>query len=260
MRSEAHQGIHYAVVTGASSGIGKKAVESLLKAGAQVLATDVTDSLQTQHAGNPNVHVLIGDITQEGFAEQVMAEATARFPAVDRVLHCAGIMPGGYVRDVDLEQTFRVLDINYGGTVRMVKAALPVLRGQGRGQLVVLGSLTGYVPMQKFAAYSASKAAVASYVEILAEEEKHSGVQVLLVAPTAVQTPLLAQADKGPKFIGELTGASAKLLMIQPEDVLEAIERGLRRGQSVVVPGGRLALLGRRVSRTLAWAATNRFN
>lgn len=113
--------------------------------------------------------------------------------------------------------------------------------------------------MQKLAAYSAFKAAVNSYVEILAEEEKRSGVQVLLVAPTAVKTPLLSQAAGGLQFIQGLAGKMSGLLMIQPDDVLDAIDHGLRRGTPVVVPGGRLPLLGRRLSRRFAVGGDQHF-
>lgn len=258
--------IEYALVTGAESGIGARAVQRLREAGTEVIATDVSEKLHARYASDPGVRTVVGDITDEAFVRELLAQA----PRLDRVMHCAGIMPAGRVRDVGAAQARHVMRINYGGTLTLLDATLPHLRAQPTpSQLVVMGSLTGYVPMQKLAAYSASKAAVNSYVEILAEEERANGIHVLLVAPTAVRTPLLEQATGGPKFIGDLVGKASGLLMVTPDDVLDATERALARRPRlkglipptpVITPGGGIALAGRRVSRRFAWWATNLFN
>lgn len=254
----------YALVTGAASGIGRRAVERLLERGADIVATDVNEEIHAVFAAEPHVHTVVFDVTDPSFGPSLIDATLSHLPRLDMVIHCAGVMPGGPVSDVPVEKALSVMDINYGGTVRLIEAALPVLRKSGTrkkpSQLVVMGSLTGYVPMQKLAAYSASKAAVNSYVEILAEEERGKGVHVLLVAPITVRTPLLEQATGGPQFIESLAGKMSGLLMVDTDDVLDAVDRGLDRGAAVVIPGGRLPLLGRRVSRRFAWWATNLFN
>lgn len=250
--------VRTAVVTGASSGIGARAVQRLRAAGAQVVATDISDTLLELYGGDEGVAPIVGDITGDGVAAAVAEEATTRFGTIDRLVHCAGIMPGGLVRDVDADAALRVMRINYGGTVRIVETVLPAMRAHGRGQIVVLGSLTGLVPTQRFAAYSASKAAVNTYVETLAREERSSGIQVLLAAPTAVKTPLLAQATGGPGFVQRLNGETSSALMIGPDDVLDAIERGLDRKKTVITPGGRAAYLARRMSPGLSWWLADR--
>lgn len=250
--------IQTAVVTGASSGIGARAVQRLRASGAKVLATDISDKLHQIYEGDQGVHTVTGDITDEGLAGEIIDQAQKRFGSIDRLVHCAGIMPGGPIREVNADAALRVMRINYGGTVRTIEAVLPAMREAGRGQIVVLGSLTGYVPTQKFAAYSASKSAVNAYVETLAREERQSGVQVLLAAPTAVKTPLLAQATGGPEFVQRLNKRSSSALMINPDDVLNSIERGLARGKTVVTPGGGAAYLARRLSPSLSWWVTDR--
>jgi NAD(P)-dependent dehydrogenase (short-subunit alcohol dehydrogenase family) len=138
-------------------------------------------------------------------------QAVDRFVGMDRLIHCARIMPGGRVRDMDVAPVARVMEVNYVGTVRVVEAGLPGMRARGGGQMVVLGSLTGYVPPPGFGAYSASKAAVNAYVESLAHEERRSGVQ-----------------DGGPGFIGRLDEKSSSSLMITSDAVL-----GLARSDDV---------------------------
>jgi short-subunit dehydrogenase len=142
----------------------------------------------------------------------------------------------------------------------MTKTVLPAMRARSTGQIIVLGSLTGYIPAQRLAAYSASKAAVNSYVEALAHEQRAHGIHVLLVAPSAVKTPLLTQATGGPRTIERLSRASCSSLMITPEKVLDDIDRALARRRSVILPGGRLIHALRRLSPALMWSLADRLD
>ena len=142
----------------------------------------------------------------------------------------------------------------------MTKTVLPAMRARSTGQIIVLGSLTGYIPAQRLAAYSASKAAVNSYVEALAHEQRAHGIHVLLVAPSAVKTPLLTQATGGPRTIERLRRASCSPLMITPEKVLDDIDRALARRRSVILPGGRLIHALRRLSPALMWSLADRLD
>jgi short-subunit dehydrogenase len=125
---------------------------------------------------------------------------------------------------------------------------------------VVLGSLTGYIPSRGFSAYSASKAAVNGYVETLAYEERVNGIQVLLVAPNAVKTPLLAQAADGPKLISKLDGKASSPMMLTTDDVLDSVDRALAAGRWVVTPGGRVLYGLRRLTPSGMWALGERMS
>ena len=248
------------LVTGAGSGIGARAVQRLRAAGADVVATDVDPTGLTPYADDPGVLSVVGDISADGVAESLVEQAVGRHGRLDTVIHCAGIMPGGRVRDVDTATVTRVMQVNYTGTVRVVEAVLPHMRARRSGQVVVLGSMVGFVPSQRFAAYSASKAAVNSYVEILAREERGSGVHVMLVAPSAVKTPLLAQATGGPTLVARLDGSASSWLMTTPDAVLDQVDRGLARGRTLVQPGGRAGHLLRRLSPGAAWWLADRLD
>jgi short-subunit dehydrogenase len=240
--------MEHAIVTGAASGIGREAVRRWVVRGAQVTAADRDeDKLAQLYADEPRVQTVAGDVTDPAFADAVVAKAEALGP-VTQLFHSAGIMPGGEIADVDAEGILRVMEVNYFGTVRIVKAVLPVMRSRREGTIVVMGSVTGYVPTPKFSAYCASKAAVNSFTEILAAEEKPNGIRVLLVAPNAVKTPLLKQAVGGPSAIAKVDAGKLPMMGLTPADVLDAVENALHKSQRVVLPGARAFYALRRLS------------
>jgi short-subunit dehydrogenase len=252
--------VRTAIVTGAASGIGALAVARMRLRGVKVVAADRNPAIHQQHHDDEGVVTVAGDVTSADFCQQLVHQAENTYRGVDRLLHCAGIMPGGAIADTPTEDILRVMAVNYAGTVTMTKAVLPAMRARATGQIIVLGSLTGYVPSQRLAAYSASKAAVNSYVEALAHEERPHGIHVLLVAPSAVKTPLLAQATGGPRMIERLNRTASAPLMITPEKVLDDIDRALATHRSVTLPGGRLIHTLRRLSPTLMWTLADRLD
>jgi NAD(P)-dependent dehydrogenase (short-subunit alcohol dehydrogenase family) len=145
--------------------------------------------LSRSYEGDEGVLGLAGDVTNAEYAAELVHRAESTFGPVDLLVHSAGIMPGGRIADTEAEQMLTVMEVNDAGTVRMTKAVLPGMRQRGTGQIVVRCSITGYVPPRGVGAYSASKAAVNSFVETLAHEERPHGITVLLVAPNAVKTP-----------------------------------------------------------------------
>jgi short-subunit dehydrogenase len=106
---------------------------------------------------------------------------------------------------------------------------------RGRGELVCFGSVAGEALTPRLGAYCASKAAVNAYVEILAKETEGTGVRVHLTCPPMVDTPLLNQSldSSGPK---SLTQAIERKMLAKPDDVLDAIEKALARGDAVSHP------------------------
>lgn len=251
--------VQTAIVTGAASGIDGREIERLRAAGVRVVGGDANPKITELRADDPGFIGCQGDVTDPAYAHTLVATAEDHFGPVDLLFHSAGIMPGGALAEHDVDDILRVMSVNDEGTVRTVKAVLPGMRSRGRGQIVVLGSLTGYVPTRSFGAYSATKSAVNTFVETLSHEEDTHGIQVLLAAPIAVKTPLLEQASAGPRFLRKLAQSDSSPLMVTTDDVLDSIDAGLARGTRIVVPGGRLVLAVRRLSPALAWRAVSLF-
>lgn len=243
----------HAVVTGAASGMGAIEVRNLRKRGVAVTALDLSDALIGMYADDPEVTCEVGDVTDLEWCRGVFARAESRAP-VDLLFHAAGIMPGGEIAVMGAERIRMVMDVNYGGTVNAVEAVIAPMLERKRGQIVLFGSTAGVLPNRKFGAYGSSKAAINFYAEVLAHEVKPQGISVLLVTPGAVRTPLLQQAEDGPRAVTQMKPRLAKMLIGDPDKTVASIERAMRRRRAVVRPGGGAIVAIRRISPRLGWA------
>jgi short-subunit dehydrogenase len=160
-------------------------------------------------------------------------------------MNAAAIMPTGLVLDQDADLVNRIMAINYGGTVNVTMATLPGMLARGRGDLVNFASMAGWFPTLYMGAYNASKFAVVAFSEVLYHENRDRGVRFACVCPPPVATPLLEQgrATHWPKILDDVPP-------IEPETVLDEIERSLDAGRFFVFPG-RGTALGWRMRRWL---------
>jgi NAD(P)-dependent dehydrogenase (short-subunit alcohol dehydrogenase family) len=239
-----------ALVTGAGSGMGRLACRRLAGAGAAVAAVDVNEAgLVETAAGQPGVRAFVQDVTDGRGVEALVQRVERELGPIDRVMNAAAIMPTGFLLEQDVELVHRIMEINYGGTVNVTRAALPGMLARGRGDLVNFASLAGWSPAMHFGAYNASKFAVVAYSEVLMHENRGRGVRFACVCPPPVATPLLDQAVSKPRIL-ERMGEP-----IAPDAVLDAIEAGLDAGRFWIFPGRgtRLGVLLRRFVPGLVW-------
>jgi len=133
--------------------------------------------------------------------------------------------------------------VNYNGVVNVSKALLPKLLERNAGELINFASMAGWIPILYMAAYNASKFAVVAFTEVLHHEHRDSDVKILCVCPPPVKTPLLdqARATVWPKVFDQGDH-------IEPQDVLDAIERVISEDGLFVYPG-KGTQLGQRVRR-----------
>ena len=126
--------------------------------------------------------------------------------------------------------------VNYDGTVNLVYATLPAMIARGRGDLIVFSSVAAHALAPSLGAYCATKAAVNAFVEVLINENAASDVRIHLTCPPLVDTPLLQQAfdTTPPRWLQK--GLDRKIAA-RPEDVVDAIERAIERGQTISYPG-----------------------
>lgn len=219
-----------ALITGGASGMGKEMAVLLAIQGARVVIADLNQkSLDTVTMAYPQIHAIRCDVTDPVAVQELLDTVESEIGPVFRLTVSAGIMPAGTVMDMATEVFARAMRINYEGLIYTVKSALPYLMQRKQGQIVLLGSLAGEVFSQNFSAYGASKAAVNAFGEVLAEELRGTGVQVLTVRPAAVSTPLVQQATGK----GGLTGLRKQLSsgrMASAETIITAIEHALSSG------------------------------
>lgn len=237
-------------ITGAGSGMGQLAARQALAAGHQVAALDVDAAGLDRLGAAPNLLKLVVDVRDYAAVQAAANRAEAELGPISRVLSAAAIMPLGLALEQAPVLVARIMEINYLGLVHVAHATLPAMLARGRGEFVSFSSMAGLMPTLYVAAYDASKFAVTAYTEVLAQENRGRGLRFCCVCPPMVATPLLeqARASHWPKIFDLMPA-------IQPEQVLDAIERALSRGRFWVLPGRTTWLTAwlRRFSPSLLW-------
>ena len=182
------------VVTGAGNGMARDVTLQLLKAGATVVAVDLNEEMlkETEKlAGGPSkklsLHVVnIADLTQVSALPAAVVKVHGH---VDGLMNIAGIIHQfKKVADLSYEDFHRVFNVNFFGTVQMVKEFLPHLMKRPEAQILNISSMGSYVPVPGQTIYGASKAALKLFTEGLRMELLGSNVGVALVFPGAVAT------------------------------------------------------------------------
>lgn len=221
-----------AFITGAGSGMGQLYARQLLDAGWAVAAIDVNQYGLDALGDCPGLLKHVADVCDHAAVAAAVQLTAAKLGPISRVVNCAAIMPFGELLDMPPDLVHRLFDINVGGLVNVAKATMPGMLERRRGEFISFASLAGHVPIFFMGAYSATKFAAVAYTEVLYQETRGRGVQVVCVCPPAVKTPLLEQgrATRWPRFLDVFPP-------IRPEQVLVAVERATRRRRFWVYPG-----------------------
>lgn len=197
------------VVTGAGNGMARDVTLQLLKAGATVAAVDLNEELlkETEKlAGgkNKNLSLHVVNIADLEAVQKLPAAVIKAHGHVDGLMNIAGIIHKfEKVADLTYEDFHRVFNVNFFGTVHMVKEFLPILAERPEAQILNISSMGGYVPVPGQTIYGASKAAVKLFTEGLRSELAGTQVGVCLVFPGAIATNIATNS-------GAVTEAEAK--------------------------------------------------
>ncbi len=200
-------------LTGASSGIGEALALALAKRGAVLGLLARRKELLEELAAKcikagATARIFACDVTEEMAVQSAADELSTEFGYIDILIANAGI--GGNdaeTRSLSPNAVKKVIDINLLGAVNAVHAVLPGMLERGSGQLVAISSLAGFRGLPKSAAYSASKAGMTAFFESVRLDTKHLGIDVTIIQPGFIRTPLTAaRANKMP-FLMELEDA-----------------------------------------------------
>jgi NAD(P)-dependent dehydrogenase (short-subunit alcohol dehydrogenase family) len=255
-------------ITGASRGFGRIWAEAALTRGDQVTATarslaDVADL--TGRFGDAVLPLAL-DVTDPEQVRQVVPQAYAHFGRLDVLVNNAGVSLLAAVEEATDDQIRDLFDANYLGMVRVLRAALALLRQQGSGHILGVSSGLGIGSLPLIGFYSATKWAVEALHESLAQEVRPFGLSVTIVEPGAYATDfgksakvadvLEPYADFRKRFMARLTGlergdpqatAQAILKLVDAHDPPLRLVLG-----STILPGAR-ALYADRIATWEAW-------
>jgi meso-butanediol dehydrogenase/(S,S)-butanediol dehydrogenase/diacetyl reductase len=191
-----------AIVTGASSGIGRATVELFARNGALVTAFARSTIRLDELAATDRDRILAvdGDVADPAAVERLFQETESRHGACDILVNNAGMVAPNRMDKVAVEEWDRVFAVNVRGAFLTSKRALPSMIAKRSGAIVNVSSISGVLGAEKFpgfTSYNASKAALIAFSEALAVEVKKTGVRVNCVSPGSVDTKMWAGVSGG---------------------------------------------------------------
>ena len=205
------------MITGASSGIGRGLAVELARRGAKVgLVARRADVLQEviseiESVGSKAL-ALPADVQDASSMAAAAEKLRSEFGPIDILIANAGIGPTRDAAEINAEEIAGVINVNVIGASNSVAAVIPAMVARGSGQLVVISSLAAYRGLPKSAAYCASKAAVSAFFESLRLDLVPRGIDVTIIHPGFIKTPLTTGRDARMPFLMELEDAVKKMV------------------------------------------------
>ena len=235
-----------AFVTGGASGIGAALTTKLVDDGAEVWIADrqigaAQELAQRLNSGGAKAHAIELDVRSYPSFESAVAEAVQQSGRIDYLFNNAGIGVGGEVDSYTLDDWNDVFDVNLRGVVHGIQAVYPIMIRQHCGHIVNTASMAGLVTNPGMASYTATKHAVVALSKALRVEAERHGVQVSVLCPGVIRTPILAGGE-----YGRYDGANDEKLLkfwealrpMAPEKFAQRALRAVLRGDAIIVVPG----------------------
>lgn len=221
-----------ALVTGASSGIGRVLALALAAEGCRLAlvarSRERLEAVAAETGGEPLV--IAADLTDPAAVEAAAAQTLDQFGPVDILLANAGLYVPGNVADGDADKWDELLAVNVAGTFRLVRAILPAMIARQTGDIILTSSISGHEAIHWEPIYSASKHAVQAFAHGLRRQVMRHGLRVGTVAPGVVLNELWGYRD--PAAIAARVAAREGL---RSEDVADAVLFMLTRPAHVTI-------------------------
>lgn len=223
-------------ITGASAGIGRATALSLARTGASLALcarrADVLEAVgeEVRRAGG-QAFVVTADVSREADMESFVARTVERFGRLDVMICNAGFGIYGAIDQIAAADMRRLIDVNYMGTYHAARAALPIFRRQGAGQVVMISSIVGKRGVPYVGAYAATKFAQVGLAECLRAELVGTDIHVTVVYPISTETEFFQVMTRESGHATRAAGPRQRA-----EDVAEAIAWAIERPTPEVYP------------------------
>lgn len=180
------------LITGAASGLGWELAKACHARGDSLLLTDIDTSglaARVAELGEDRVLGIAGDICDPELHRELLKGCRERFGRLDLLLNNAGITHRSPTTRTDPAVFRQVMAVDYHAPLELTLTALPLLR-ESRGQVAAIGSMAGWMPVLGRAGYCAAKSALGQAFEVLRAEIARDGIQLLMVYPSFLDTPI----------------------------------------------------------------------
>lgn len=239
-----------ALITGGSSGIGLGLAKGIIQAGGDVAILARHPELLAESSKlleplkvEPNQRIipLQADITKIDQLNLVLDEFKSTNGIPDIIINSAGVAHPGNFSQLKIDLFHWMMDVNYFGTVNVLKNLVPDLQKRKSGTIVNISSIAGFIGVYGYTAYGASKFAISGFTDALRMELKPYGISVSIVFPPDTQTPQLEYESKYKPFITKEIAGSAKLMTA--DEVASDVLRNLVKKHYIILPGSEGKLL-----------------
>jgi NADP-dependent 3-hydroxy acid dehydrogenase YdfG len=216
-----------ALITGASSGIGKAAAMLFAESGCKVILVgrrqsrlaEVVDEIQS-HNGQAIQFAV--DVTEERQVNSLVEKAHGKWKKLDILVNCAGIMLLNPVVDANPEEWRSMISVNLLGPMYLIHAVLPVMKSQGGGHIVNISSTAGRFASPNAAVYSATKFGIRAFSDALRKEVAHDNIRITVIEPGATDTEISEQLTN-PQIKEQVNAWTSSIRQLDPADVARAI-------------------------------------
>lgn len=240
------------LITGGTSGIGLALAKRLVAERCRLaILSRQTNLLQSASleiskvtpTGVEPVKLIQADVTKRAELKSILDGYTSQYGIPDIVINSAGVSHPGTFTSLKPEIFDWLMDVNYFGTVNVLKTIIPGMKSRRSGVIVNISSIAGFLGLYGYTAYSASKFAVTGFTDALRSELRPFNIKVAIVFPPDTQTPQLDYEEKYKPFITKQISSSAKLM--SAETVADVIVRKVAHKRYIILPGmeGKLVYL-----------------
>jgi NAD(P)-dependent dehydrogenase (short-subunit alcohol dehydrogenase family) len=236
-----------AIVTGAASGIGLAAAESLSAAGARIVLLDIDPKVVETAAalpGGAERHLaIVADLVAPGAVEAAVARAVAACGRIDILVNNAGVALLENAETLSEQAWDKTMALNLKAPFLLAQAVGKEMMKRGYGRIINLASQASVIALERHVAYCASKAAIVGMTKVLALEWAKHGITVNAVSPTVVETELGRKAWAG--AVGEAMKAKIPVgRFARPDEIgtlilyLASEAAAMVNGENIVIDGG----------------------